>query len=311
MNEFSLIQRYFARPPRRCDVLLGIGDDAAWLAVEPGQRLVVAVDTLNEGVHFPAGTAPGDIAHKALAVNLSDLAAMGATPAWFTLALTLPEPDGDWLRLFAADLFTLADRFDIELVGGDTTRGPLAVTIQVMGFADAVLRRDGAKPGQALMVSGTLGDAALALCRLQQGQPVDAKLLHQLNRPEPRLALGRGLAGIATAAIDISDGLFADLGHILTASGCGATVELDALPRSGVFAAHAPDPPWRVLGAGDDYELCFTVDAARLPAVQDLAALLGIPVTRIGWTEAPPGLRCLNGRGEIEPMEGVGYDHFR
>jgi len=311
LNEFSLIQRYFARPPRRRDVLLGIGDDAAVLAVPPDQRLVVAVDTLIAGVHFPVDTAPGDIAHKALAVNLSDLAAMGARPAWFTLALTLPQADDLWLQGFAADLFSLADRFDIELVGGDTTRGPLAVTIQVMGFAESLLRRDGAAPGQAIMVSGTLGDAALALQRVTRHQAVDETLLQRLNRPEPRLMLGMGLAAVATAAIDISDGLYADLGHLLTASRCGATIDLDALPRSAPFTALAPEPHWSLLGAGDDYELCFTVPQERLPAVAELAAQLGISVTRIGWTETTPGLRCRDAHGEIQTVAGLGYDHFR
>lgn len=311
MNEFSLIRRYFSRPPRRRDVLLGIGDDAAWLAPQPGSGLVVTVDTLIEAVHFPVGTAPGDIAHKALAVNLSDLAAMGAVPAWFTLALSLPSADDAWLRAFAADLFALADRFDVELVGGDTTRGDMSVTVQAMGFADQVLKRDGARAGQAIMVSGTLGDAALALARTQAGESVDARLSARLNRPEPRVALGRGLVGLAASAIDVSDGLYADLGHILAASGCGATVQLDALPRSEAFAAAAPDSAWALLGAGDDYELCFTVDTARLPEVHELAATIGVPVTRIGTTEAVPGLRCVGANGALVTVGTVGYDHFR
>jgi thiamine-monophosphate kinase len=222
----------------------------------------------------------------------------------------LPEPDAGWLEAFAGGLFALADRFDIELVGGDTTRGPCAVTVQVLGIADAVLARAGARPGQAVMVTGSLGDAALALDLLRKGERVAPALLDRLNRPEPRVDFGRGLVGIASAAIDISDGVYADLGHVLTASGCGATIELQRLPRSAVFDAQAPASPWRLLGSGDDYELCFTVDAVRLAEVNDLAVATGVPVTRIGTIEAVPGLRCMNEAGEIETLIGTGYDHF-
>lgn len=292
-------------------MLLGIGDDAACLQVPPGARLVVAVDTLIEGVHFPVATQPGDIGWKALAVNLSDLAAMGAAPAWFTLALTLPDADEDWLRAFAAGLFELADRFDIELVGGDTTRGSLSITVQVMGVADQVLKRSGAQPGQAILVSGTLGDAALALYQLNRGQTANARLMQRLNRPEPRIELGKGLARLAAAAIDISDGLFTDLGHLLDASGCGATVNLADLPRSGEFVASGHDNSWQLLGGGDDYELCFTADPDRLAEIHQLAAAAGVSVTRIGVIERHAGLRCVNAQGEIEPLQVTGYDHFR
>jgi thiamine monophosphate kinase len=216
LSEFDLIARYFSgRGARRDDVLLGIGDDAALLTVPAGRQLAAAVDTLVAGRHFPAHTGAFDIGWKALAVNLSDLAAMGATPAWATLSLTLPAVDEAWLQAFADGFFALADTHHVALVGGDTTRGPLSITVQAHGHVapGAALRRDAAAPGQALFVSGTLGDAACALRQLQAGDAVDTFVLQRLNRPEPRVTLGESLAGVAAAAIDISDGTVADFGY--------------------------------------------------------------------------------------------------
>ena len=292
--------------------MLGIGDDAALLKVPPGRQLAIAVDTLVEGVHFPVDTAPADIAWKALAVNLSDLAAMAAEPAWFTLSLTLHEADETWLAEFSRGLFELADNYNMELVGGDTTRGPLSVTVQVHGFVNNPLTRAAARPGQVVMVSGTLGDAALALQQLRAKQPVDDFLSNRLNRPQPRVELGVRLAGVATAAIDLSDGLLADLGHILAASGCGATIEIDRIPCSQAFRSAAPENPWPLLlTGGDDYELCITVDENRQDEVRSIAEQSGVALTAIGHIEAIPGLRCVKADGSLYKSHDAGYDHFR
>jgi thiamine-monophosphate kinase len=314
ISEFDVIERFFRRAGRRReDVVLGIGDDAALLRVPPGRELAVAIDTLVADRHFPADAAPFDIGYKALAVNLSDLAAMGAEPAWATLSLTLPQADEPWLQAFADGFFSLADRYRLELVGGDTSRGPLSVTVQAHGLVEAgrALRRDGARPGQRLFVSGTLGDAAHALHQLQTGQHVDPRLRRRLDRPEPRVALGIALSEIASAAIDVSDGLLADLGHVLAASGCGATLWVDRLPRSPSLA---DAPAGRMLegqlSGGDDYELCFSVAPERLAALQAMATHSAVPLTEIGVIEARPGIRCR--RDDGSPYEpGVrGYDHF-
>ena len=319
LAEFSLIDRYFAaRARRRGDVTLGIGDDAALVDVPAGESLAVAVDTLVEGVHFPPGTAPADVGHKALAVNLSDVAAMGAEPRWATLALTLPRADEAWVAAFADGFFALAERFQVELVGGDTTRGPLTVSVQILGTVPAgrALRRCGARPGDRIFVTGALGDAGLALRRLQAGGDTDAEpwpaLLACLHRPEPRVAAGVALRGLASAAIDVSDGLAADLGHVLAAGGVGATLRVDRLPRSAAFrqAVQAGSPDWHdlPLAAGDDYELCFTVPAAQADAVA--ARLGGLAVTEIGEIEAEPGLRCVTGDGHAYRIGREGYEHF-
>ncbi|HFD79356.1 MAG TPA: thiamine-phosphate kinase [Gammaproteobacteria bacterium] len=313
LSEFDIIEQFFRRPPRRNDVVLGIGDDAALLEVPQGQLLVSAVDTLVAGRHFPPQADPFDIGYKSLAVNLSDLAAMGAMPAWATLALTLPQATDDWLEAFAGGFFGLAREHGVELVGGDTTRGPLSVSVQLQGFVEPqrVLRRAGARPGQAILVSGTPGDAAWALKQWQAGQAVDPLLLQRLNRPQPRVALGRSLGGVATAAIDVSDGLLADLGHLLAASGCAATLWIERLPRSAALAVHAFDDTLAYqLGGGDDYELCFTVDFSRLDEVAELARQAGTTVTEIGRVEEGTGIRCLHEDGRRYRPERVGFDHF-
>lgn len=315
-SEFSIIARYFQRPGALPDdVVLGVGDDAALLRVPSGDELVVTVDTLVEGVHFPIATDPYSIGHKALAVNLSDLAAMGARPRWVTLALTLGEADDAWLQAFAAGFFTLADAHQVALVGGDTTRGPLSVCVQAQGLVPrgSALRRDAAQPGDQIWVSGTLGDAALAL-HLDAG--VQA-LAERLNRPVPRLALGAALRGIANSAIDISDGLLADLGHITQASGVGARIHLDQLPLSPEFRQHcaaarqADACEQLALSGGDDYELCFTLPARQSSALQQAAAATKTPVTHIGEIVAGTDIACLRASGESYAAPAAGYDHFR
>ncbi|RPE79538.1 thiamine-phosphate kinase [Vulcaniibacterium tengchongense] len=314
MAEFDLIERIRRRAASRDDVLLGIGDDAALLRVPPERHLVVATDTLNAGVHFPGDSAPADIGWKALAVNLSDLAAMGAEPAWCTLSLSLPQADPAWLDGFLDGFLALAERHRVALVGGDTTRGPLSACVTVHGLAEAgrALRRDRARAGDDVWVSGTLGDAAAALAQWRQGGAADPVLRARLDRPTPRLALGRALAGLAHAAIDVSDGLLADLGHVCRASGVGAELDLDALPASpalrGAFAGDA----LRGLQAsgGDDYELCFTAPSAAIDAVQRAAEASGTPVSWIGRIVAGSGVAVFDAEGARWTPPRAGYEHF-
>lgn len=321
LAEFSLIERFFAAPFRpRDDVVLGIGDDAALVNVPDGEQLAVAVDTLVAGVHFPQSVRAADVGYKALAVNLSDMAAMGATPRWATLALTLPQADAAWVESFAQGFFDLAERFGVALVGGDTTRGPLAVSVQILGTVPCgrALTRAGARAGDCIYVSGTLGDAGLAL-RLLQGerncaQEPRAMLDARLHRPEPRVALGTHLRGVAGGVIDVSDGLLADLMHVLEASAVGATLNVDAVPRSNAFRAcvEPPQPAWMELPltGGDDYELCFTAAPEHADTVQLLAQQTGVPIALIGVIDAQPGLRCRYADGrEFRPARR-GYEHF-
>lgn len=313
-TEFDIIRRYFSRQhSNRKDVTLGIGDDAALLRVPAGNELVVSMDTLVDGVHFPAGTPAAAIGHKALAVNLSDLAAMGAEPAWVTLAITLPEPDADWLADFSAAFFRLAERFDVLLVGGDTTRGPLSVTVQAQGFVPQgqALQRRGARPGDRVFVTGSLGDAGLAL--MLRGK-ADEALQQRLDFPEPRLAAGQALRGIASAAIDVSDGLLADLGHLLEHDQLGARVCVDDVPTSAAFDAvlQQQGDPARLrdlpLAAGDDYELCFTVPETTLAQLERVQS--GFSCTCIGVVEQQPGIRCVAADGSVHVPAAVGYEHF-
>lgn len=318
ISEFDLIARYFTRQDvRRADVALGIGDDCALLRVPNGMELAVTTDTLVRGVHFPDDTLPEALGHKALAVNLSDLAAMGAEPAWATLALTLPEADERWLEAFARGLLGVAERFKVQLVGGDTTQGPLSVTLQVFGFVPEglALRRDAARPGDLIYVTGTLGDAGLGLGILQgrlPGSPPKVDyLVERLERPLPRVEAGLGLRGIARAAIDVSDGLLADLGHMLKASGVGATVQVERLPLSAAFRAVAGED-WNVaLSSGDDYELCFTAPPDRRDEVEAVARETGVPCACIGVIEQAPGLRLVRNDGAAYTPSGRGYEHFR
>ncbi|WP_225782758.1 thiamine-phosphate kinase [Xenophilus sp. Marseille-Q4582] len=320
MGEFDLIARYFKRPVRRSP--LGGGDDCALLAPAPGMQLAVSSDMLVEGRHFLSTVDPTSLGHKALAVNLSDLAACGAAPLGFTLALALPAVDAAWLEGFSAGLYALADAHGCELVGGDTTRGPLNICVTVFGEvpAGAALLRSGARPGDELWVSGTLGDARLALeafsGTVQVPMEVFAAARARMERPTPRVALGLALRGLATSAIDLSDGLAGDLGHVLAASGVGATVDADA--AAACVAARATHPAlfdgatWRqlALSGGDDYELAFTAPAEAHDAVLAAGRASATPVTRIGRIEAAPGLRIVDAQGAAVAQRFASFDHF-
>jgi thiamine-monophosphate kinase len=313
-GEFELIRRHFhgATGPRD-DVILGIGDDCALLGCRPGQSLAVSMDTLVAGRHFLPNDPAEAVGHKALAVNLSDLAAMGAEPAWATLALTLPESDDAWVAGFMTGFSRLAAEHGVQLVGGDTTAGPLSITCQVHGWVDpqAALRRSGARAGDRLFVSGTLGDAALALRHRLAGD-APCGLEGRLDRPEPRVALGRLLAGYATAAIDISDGLLADLRHVCDASGSGARIELARLPLSPAVIAECGGADWRLpLAGGDDYELLFAVPAERVDELVGECSKAGNAIHPIGEFTASPGVTLVYPDGR-ETQEGPdGFDHFR
>jgi len=314
LGEFELIARYFSRPVARRDVLVGVGDDAALLEVPAGQALAAATDTLVEGRHFLPDAPPESVGHQALAVNLSDLAAMGAEPAWALLALSLPEPDTHWLEGFARGFHALADRAGLTLVGGDTVRGPRIVTVQVLGFVPAglALRRDGARPGDVLYASGSLGDAAAGLKLLRDGRraDTDSSLVRRYRFAEPRLALGMALRGVASAAIDVSDGLLGDLGKLCDASGVGAILELEQLPLSRALLASfdATQAERFALGGGDDYELAFAVPRAAVSEMETSLATIG-RITRIGEIVTGHGVRCQRAGQTVEP-EIAGYDHF-
>ena len=316
MSEFDLIRRHFTRAAKRA--VLGVGDDAALLTMPAGSELAVSTDMLVSGVHFFDGADPNALGHKALAVNLSDLAAMGASPRWATLALALPEVNESWLTAFSAGFFALADLHQVDLVGGDTTRGPLNISITVGGEVPvgAALRRDGAKLGDEIWISGSLGDAALALAGCKRevaiAQADKASLNERLNRPTPRVELGVALRGVAHAAIDVSDGLVADLGHILQRSHCGGSVEFADLPQSVVFARYGATATaiHCALAGGDDYELCFTAPPTQRDAILALAAKLGLPLTRIGRIETDLGLRVRDTHGNPIDLVSTGFEHF-
>lgn len=331
MGEFDLITRYFKRPARHA--ALGIGDDCALLQPAPGTQLAISCDMLVQGRHFFADVQAHSLGHKALAVNLSDLAACGAKPLAFTLALALPEANEPWLAAFAQGLFELADTHDCELIGGDTTAGPLNICITVFGEVPVVqgrsqaLLRGGASAGDDLYVSGTLGDARLALNALQGKLNLPAAWLtaarERLERPTPRVALGLALRGVASAAIDLSDGLIGDLGHILESSRVGATVQVDPLvqciacypgpglaePGSGI---HLSLEQWRTLAlaGGDDYELLFTAAPGQRAAVALAAQASQTPVHRVGRIDASPGLRLRDAQGQLLPNHYASFDHF-
>lgn len=318
MGEFDLIARYFHRPARRSP--LGVGDDCALLQPAPGMQLAVSTDMLVEGRHFLSTVDPHRLGHKALAVNLSDLAACGAQPLAFTLALSLPAADPAWLEPFAAGLLALADAHGCELVGGDTTRGPLSICITVFGEVPAgtALLRAGARAGDDLWVSGSLGDARLALEVFRGTLSVPAQVFQaarqRLELPVPRVALGQALRGVATSAIDISDGLAGDVGHILERSGTGACI--DAALARALLAAPASalaDPQQRlelVLAGGDDYELAFTAPVSERAAVEAAGRATGTPVSRIGVIEQQPGLRLALAPGHVVERQARAFDHF-
>jgi len=302
-SEFELIQRYFSRPARHA--LLAGGDDAALLRPDAGAELAVSTDLLLEGRHFAKGADPRLLGHKALAVNLSDMAAMGATPRWATLAIALPAADEAWIAAFADGFYALAARYDVDLIGGDTTRGPLTLCVAIMGEVPAglALMRGGARPGDDIWVSGELGGAALAL-----EQPDNAAAAKRLHQPEPRVELGERLRGVAHAAIDVSDGFAQDLGHILERSGVGAVVHYALLPK-----VPCADPVLQqrcVLSGGDDYELIFTAPQPARAQIEALCAALGLALTRVGSIQpGEPRLQVLDAQGK--PMAVArGFDHF-
>lgn len=319
--EFDLIARHFTRATP--GAVLGVGDDCALLAPTPGMELAVSSDMLLEGRHFSPQDSPAGIGHKSLAVNLSDLAAMGAKPRWTTLSIALPEANEAWLTAFARGFFRMADQHGIELVGGDTSRGTLTISITVIGEVPPgqALRRDSARVGDDIWVSGVLGSAALALAyrqgRLFMAQIDAAKVLPALYLPTPRVALGLALRGIATSAIDISDGLLGDLGHILERSQTGPTapgarIEFASIPTLPVAQAYLRENVARdcVLAGGDDYELCFTAPVAHRDAIRVAAAASGVPVSCIGSITAEPGLMVFDADGQPIPVAHKGYDHF-
>ena len=319
MNEFELIRTYFARQPvTRADVRLGIGDDAAVLAPPLGHELVVTTDLLVSGVHFLPDVDPAALGHKALAVNLSDLAAMGAEPAWFLLNIALPTVDEKWLAGFCDGLFVLARRYHVQLVGGDTSRAPqVVIAIEAHGFVPAgqALTRAGAKPGDRIFITGVLGDAGLALRHRQGRLKLSAAELpscvERMDRPPPRVEEGLALRGIASSAIDISDGLVADLGHILERSNVGAKLDLGRLPLSAAYRAHLAEAGWDVaLANGDDYELCFTVPPGNLAALEKIKTRFP-GITEIGLIESGSGLRILDAAGKPYLPKTVGHDHFK
>jgi thiamine-monophosphate kinase len=315
VGEFDLIEKYFARPVRHA--VLGGGDDCALLQPTPGMQWAVSTDALVEGRHFLSTVPPDALGHKSLAVNLSDLAACGARPVAFTLSLTLPRVDEAFLAGFAQGLYALADAHDIELVGGDTTAGPLNIGITVMGEVPPgqALRRAGAKAGDELWVSGRLGDARLALEAFRGQAALRGEAFEDvrraMERPQPRVALGIALRGIASAAIDLSDGLVGDLGHVLRASAVGATLRLADIPH-GPHLAACSEAQRRtcLLAGGDDYELLFAAPATAHARVRDAGARAGVPVTRIGTLEAAPGLRVVDAQGAPLALAERAFDHF-
>ena len=324
--EFDLIEIIRERTAQsRGDVVLGIGDDAALLKPPAGQQLVACTDTLVEGVHFPLGTAAQDLGWKSLAVNLSDLAAMGATPAWAMLALTMPQADPRFVEAFADGFAQLARAHAVSLIGGDTTQGPLSITVSAFGFVPEgrALLRAGARVGDAIFVTGTLGDAAAALRCLDRDDPrADAlmsapantreELLVRLNRPEPRIAAGLALRDFASACIDVSDGLLADLGHICDASGAGALVEADALPVSSAMLTLFDVNERRALAlaGGDDYELCFTASVGHADRIAADFARLGFGASRIGRVVAEAGVHVRDANGSMVEPPRHGWQHF-
>jgi len=306
MDEFDLIRRFFDRDGAMPGVAVGVGDDGAVLTPNPEQQQIQVVDTLVEGVHFPPNSTPADIAYRAVAVNLSDIAAMGADPRWMTLALTLSDSSEQWVASFSSGLFEAADKYKLALVGGDTTSGPIVtVTVTITGEVEsgAALLRSGAKAGDGIFVTGTLGDAAAGLDLLQHGEP-DEFLVQRFLRPTPRITTGRALVGKAHSAIDISDGLAGDLKKLLTASGVGGEIDIDKLPLSGSLRERfTPDEQQQLaLCGGDDYELCFT---APREAVKDIPG-----ITEIGSVQDSTGLICRR-NGDIVEVDDSGYRHFQ
>jgi thiamine-monophosphate kinase len=317
VDEFALIRRYFDRPIKDESVRLGIGDDAALIAPDSERELVSAVDTIVAGIHYPEDLPPFDVGYRAVAINLSDIAAMGGTPRWMTLALTIPESDAAWLSLFAEGLFTAATEGQVSLVGGDTTRGPTTVvSIQILGEVDPglAIKRSGARPGDSIFVTGTPGDAAAGLSLLKGGSDQSEEseyLIGRFVRPNARVAFAAAIAGIASSAIDLSDGLYADLQKLLNASKAAAKLELTSLPYSAALLGKFEYEEARdfVLSGGDDYELCFTASQSREPELKALAKQNQLQVTRIGKVVPGNGIACTKD-GEAFEYSDHGYRHF-
>ena len=314
-SEFNLIKKYFTRACKHTD--LGVGDDAALLSVTDGMQLVVSTDMSVAGTHFFADAAPYNIGWKALAVNVSDMAAMGAKPKWATLAIALPSVDEAWLAEFSKGFFACADKFGVDLIGGDTTKGALNISVTIMGEVPTgkALRRDGAQAGDDIWVSGSLGDAALGLAHLQGkialGSDALEASIDALHRPVPRAALGLALRDIASSCIDISDGLLADLGHILKASNCGAAIDLEKIPCMEFLKNNLEIPQFQafILAGGDDYELCFTAPKNQHAEIQSLGKSLNLSLTCIARTRMDIGLQAIYKNNEIK-LSKQGFDHF-
>ena len=321
MNEFELIERYFARAPRHPDVRVGIGDDAAVVAPTPGMEYAISVDMLVAGRHFAVDADPERLGHKALAVNLSDLAAMGARPRFALLAGALPAADPGWLSAFMRGFDALAARYDVELIGGDTTSGPRVLCVTVIGEVPSgqAIRRAGAKAGDVVYVSGALGDAALALAAQAGRVTLDLETMRaveaRLDLPQPRVALGEALRGVASAALDVSDGLTGDLRHILDASRVGAVIDVAAVPVREALRLRLAGSDRELalscmLGGGDDYELCFTADASMRSRIDAIADALALPLTPIGTITAERGLVVRDERGNALEHLPQAFDHF-
>ncbi len=318
LAEFDLIREFFSHSAAgRDDVVLGVGDDCALLQPPTGMELAITSDTLVEGVHFAVGADPEALGHKSLAVNLSDLAAMGAEPAWVTLALTLPSSDSNWLQAFSRGFLSLAKRHGVALIGGDTTSGPLSISVTAHGFVEpgAALRRSGASAGDHIYVTGSLGDAGLALLARQGDYTVESgmtQLEQRLDRPQPRLDVGRAMSHIASAAIDISDGLISDLGHICERSDIGARLFLDRIPISPQIKAYLQQGgSWgTVVAAGDDYELCLTIPPDKEPLLQAIQADLDCDLVRVGEVVSGSGVTCVQCDGGAVLELDSGYQHF-
>ena len=309
MNEFDLIREYFTWPIKDPSVALSVGDDAALFSLEQGYQLVTTTDTLIEGVHFSVSALAKDIAHKSLAVNLSDMAAMGAKAKYFTLAITLPKIDQSWLQEFSDSLRQLSEHYEVSLIGGDTTRGLLNITITMFGMVESskALTRSGARPDDGVYVSGTIGDAGFCFWKLSNGLIPSNQELKRLNRPTPRVELGLVLKNLASACIDVSDGLEQDLSHILKTSSVGAIIEVEKIPISETLQGHIQDTnDWSIpLCGGDDYELCFTIPKANKEALKKVSESCNVNITRIGVITESLGL-------QIEGFNGPrkSYQHF-
>lgn len=313
MTEFDLIYKLInTQSISRNDVLTGIGDDCAILSIPEGFSLAVSMDTLIEGVHFPESVSAFSIGYKSLAVNLSDLASTGAKPAWVTLSLTMPLADESWIREFVKGLFTLANKYNVQLIGGDTCSGPLSVTIQAHGFVKKPLLRSGARTGDLIYISGSVGDASLGLRSYNRENGIDKYFVDKLNQPEPRVDLGLVLSDIATSCIDISDGFISDLGHICKQSHCGAEVVLEDVPVSSNYKKYFNDQPdyKNAISFGDDYELCFTIAPEDSSRVTEISKMQNIQLSCVGKITNSKTIKFLDENNEELYLSKKGFEHF-